>query len=94
MLTPMAAVLGVPAYTYKGIYKELHKSGGKPLNEFIMAARTADGLEDWTTSTVEEREQILARWKEIQPDLKKITSHGSQSNHRTSTNPTVTQPSG
>ena len=82
----MAAVLGVPAYTYKGIYKQLHKSGGKPLNEFIMAARTADGLEDWTTSTVEEREQILARWQEIQPELNKITSHGSQSNHKPSTN--------
>jgi hypothetical protein len=83
----MAAVLGVPAYTYKGIYKELHKSGGKPLNEFIMAARTADGLEDWTTSTVEEREQILARWQQIQPNLKKTTSSGSQSSQQTATSP-------
>ena len=78
-----AGILGVPAYTYKGIHKELRKSRGKPLQEFIMAARTADGLEDWTASTEEERGQIISRWQEIQPELKKVKSylekHPSQS---------------
>ena len=77
-LMTLAAILGVPAYTYKGIYKELRKSRGIPLQEFIIAARTADGLEDWTASTAQEREQIITSWHEIQPELKKAPSHRSK----------------
>ena len=86
----MAAILGVPAYTYKGIYKELRKSRGKPVQEFIIAARTADGLEDWTASTAEEREQILSRWYEIQPALTRSRSHHSK--HSSQSTPQVPHP--
>ena len=50
-----------------------------------MAARTADGLEDWTTSTAGEREQILAKWNEIQPNIKKVNTHGEKPVQRSST---------
>ena len=84
----LAAILGVPAYTYKGIYKELRKSRGKPLQEFIIAARTADGLEDWTASTLQEREQIISRWHEIQPELRKSPSlHNKHRSQNTPTSP-------
>jgi len=75
-LTALAAILGVPGYAYKGIYKELRKSRGKNVQDFIIAARTADGLEDWEASTVSEREKIVSRWHEIQSDLGKALIHG------------------
>ena len=70
-LTPFTAILGVPGYTYKGIYRELRKSRGKPVEDFLVAGRVAEGIEDWETSTELEREQIVSRWREIEPEIRK-----------------------
>ena len=82
-LTALAAILGVPGYTYKGIYKELRKSRGKNVENFIIAAREADGLEDWQASTALEQDHIVSRWHEVQTELRKASTHGKSSSQAT-----------
>lgn len=63
-----------------GIYKELHKHFGSSVQNYIIAARTAQGYEDWKKSTIEERMDIVARWHEVQIDLskeKELARHNS-----------------
>lgn len=55
----------------KGIYKELQKYRGPGIENYIIAARTAQGYEDLEHSTPEERHDIGSRWRVLQKDLKK-----------------------
>ena len=66
-----AAIWGLPGYTFQGIYKELQKSSGSNVQNYIIAARTAQGYEDWRSSTQEERLDIVRRWQITQVDLAK-----------------------
>lgn len=54
-----------------GIYKELQKLFGSSVQNYIIAARTAQGYEDWRESTLEERLVVVGRWHEIQIELGK-----------------------
>lgn len=54
-----------------GIYKELQKHFGSSVQNYIIAARTAQGYEDWKKSNLEERLDIVARWHKVQIDLNK-----------------------
>lgn len=54
-----------------GIYKELQKLFGSSVQNYIIAARTAQGYEDWRNSTREERLAVVGRWHEIQAELGK-----------------------
>lgn len=54
-----------------GIYKELQKHFGSSVQNYIIAARTAQGYEDLRKSNLEERLDIVARWHEVQVDLSK-----------------------
>ena len=71
MLKPGAAVFSIPGYTMKGVYKELQKQMGSSVNNYIIAARTAQGFDDWQHASDEERQDIIQRWKHLQKDLKK-----------------------
>lgn len=68
---PGAAIFGLPAYTMKGIYKELQLSMGSSVQNYIIAARTAQGYDDWQSSSQDEREDIVRRWYVLQRDMKK-----------------------
>ena len=70
-LKPGAAIFGIPGYTMKGVYKELQKFSGSSVQNYIIAARTAQGYDDWQKSSPEERLEVVQRWKSIQKDLKK-----------------------
>ena len=70
-LKPGAAFFAIPGYTMKGVYKEMSKRFGSSVQNYIVAARTAQGYDDWNASTVEERADIVARWKHMQKDIKK-----------------------
>ncbi len=70
-LKPGAAIFGIPGYTMKGVYKEMQKQFGSSVQNYIIAARTAQGFDEWQASGVEERQIIVARWKELQKNLKK-----------------------
>ncbi|KAI9817207.1 MAG: hypothetical protein M1827_001320 [Pycnora praestabilis] len=71
VLKPNAAVWSIPGYTFKGIYKEIQKHLGSSVQNYIIAARTAQGYEDWGTSTQEERLDIVSRWHTTKLDLQK-----------------------
>ncbi|TKA80691.1 hypothetical protein B0A55_03687 [Friedmanniomyces simplex] len=70
-LKPGAAIFGIPGYTMKGVYKEMQKQFGSSVQNYIIAARTAQGYDEWQASTVEEREEVVARWRALQRDLKR-----------------------
>lgn len=70
-LKPGAAIFGIPGYAMKGVYKEMQKQFGSSVQNYIIAARTAQGFDDWQSSSVEERADVVRRWKEMQKDLKK-----------------------
>lgn len=71
MYANFAAVMGLPAYTFKGIYKELQKYHGSSVQNYIVAARTAQGYDEWTRSKEEERLDAVRRWHDIQLELVK-----------------------
>ncbi|KAK4694854.1 hypothetical protein P7C71_g2788, partial [Lecanoromycetidae sp. Uapishka_2] len=85
VLKPGAAIWGLPGYTFKGIYKELQKHLGSSVQNYIVAARTAQGYEDWHNSSQAERLDVVSRWQAIQVDIEKEkhhVRHGSfQGNH-------------
>lgn len=68
---PGAAIFGIPAYTMKGVYKELQQQMGSSVQNYIIAARTAQGYDELKSSTQQEREDIIRRWYVVQRDLKK-----------------------
>lgn len=70
-LKPGAAIFGLPAYHMKGVYKELQSVFGSSVNNYIIAARTAQGYDDWQRSSAEERADVVSRWRELNKDLKK-----------------------
>lgn len=71
LLKPGAAMWGLPGYTAKGIYAELQKHFGSSVQNYIIAARTAQGYEEWKKSTPEERTSVIANWKATQVELHK-----------------------
>ena len=65
------AFWGIPGYTFKGIYKELQKHLGSSVQNYIIAARTAQGYDEWMSSTREERLGVVSRWHATQLELNK-----------------------
>lgn len=70
-LLSFEAIWGLPGYTFKGIYKELQKHLGSSVENYIIAARTAQGYDDWRKSSTQERHDIVARWHAAQIELGK-----------------------
>ncbi|KAI7493391.1 UDP-Glycosyltransferase/glycogen phosphorylase [Hortaea werneckii] len=70
-LKPGAAIFGLPGYTMKGMYKEMQRMFGSSVQNYIIAARTAQGFDEWRASTPEERGDIVRRWQLLQKDIKK-----------------------
>ncbi|KFX91457.1 hypothetical protein V490_05886 [Pseudogymnoascus sp. VKM F-3557] len=62
---PGAAIWGLPGYTMMGLHKEVRKMFGASVQAYIISARTAQGYEQWRTSTKEEQQYITSRWKGI-----------------------------
>lgn len=71
VLKPGAAIWGLPGYTFKGIYAEVQKHFGSSVQNYIIAARTAQGYEEWKASSVEQRSTIIAAWKSTQFELRR-----------------------
>jgi hypothetical protein len=55
-----------------GVHKEVRKMFGSSVLNYIIAGRTAQGYEDAQYSTVEERHDILLRWKEHKAEYQSI----------------------
>ena len=74
------AFLGLPGYTFKGIYQEIQKHLGSSVQNYIVAARTAQGYDEWHHSTPQERLDVVSRWQGIQVEVEKekhSVRHGS-----------------
>lgn len=76
VLKPGAAVWGIPAYTSKGIYMELFKHYGANVDNYILASRTAQGLEDVANSSPEERAAVVKHYKELRPYIRRKKNVG------------------
>lgn len=57
-----------------GIHKEVRKIFGSSVQTYIISARTAQGYEQWKSSTNEERQSILRHWQTMRPNS--IDIHG------------------
>lgn len=71
VLKPGAAFFGIPGHTMKGVYKEMQKLFGSSVQNYIIAARTAQGFEEYQKSSPEERRDVVMRWQVLQKNLKK-----------------------
>ncbi|KAK3699130.1 hypothetical protein LTR37_016604 [Vermiconidia calcicola] len=68
---PAAGGMGIAGYTMKGVYKEMLKNFGSSVQNYIIAARTAQGYDEWQASSEAERRDVVVRWQAMQKDLKK-----------------------
>ncbi|OQV02975.1 hypothetical protein CLAIMM_08082 [Cladophialophora immunda] len=66
-LKAMAALFGFPAYTLKGLHKGFRWREALDFDQYIHAARMAQGEEEWNKATVEEKNDIVRRWDELAP---------------------------
>lgn len=70
ILIPLA-FMSLPAYTFSGIYKELQKHFGSSVQNYVVAARLAQGYEDLAASTEQQRLDAVKRWQATQVELHK-----------------------
>ena len=64
-------VLGGTTYGVRAIYKVIKKRMGAGTLSFILAAHFAQGFEEERASSEEERLDVLRRWHELAPELKR-----------------------
>lgn len=69
MLNRTIAVWSLTGYTMSGIYQEIQKRFGESVENYIMASRCAQGLNDLSTCTTEEKENILTNWSLFEADV-------------------------
>lgn len=83
------AIWGLPGYTMNGLYKELQKAFGPSVQNYVLAARAAQGFDEWKASTEAERLQVISRWHNTHADLAK-----EKKERRTGEHPGVPKSSG
>ena len=57
------------------MYKEIQKHLGSSVQNYIVAARTTQGFQEWNESKREERLDVISRWQAVQVDLTKQKEH-------------------
>ncbi|KAL3431045.1 hypothetical protein BDV09DRAFT_9509 [Aspergillus tetrazonus] len=68
---PGAAFYGILGHTMQGVSKEVQKLFGSDVQSYIIASRAAQGYEEWLQGSEAEKQDVIARWKLIQKELKK-----------------------
>lgn len=66
-----------------GVYKELQKHFGSSTQNYIIAARTTQGFEDWKASSQEDRLDVVARWHSVKIEINKERQQEHENSHRT-----------
>jgi hypothetical protein len=59
-----AAGLSIPAYTLKGVEKQFEKRHNRPLVAQLLAIRIRQSLASFEHVTQQEKDDVIARWKE------------------------------
>jgi hypothetical protein len=67
----MGGAWSVPGYAMKGLYQEMVKSKGKSVQNYIIAARIAQGYEEASTVSQQERDAIVRTWHQMKGGIKK-----------------------
>lgn len=79
VVKPGAGIYGLPGYAMKGIYKEVQLRFGKSVNNYIIAARTAQGWEMFLAIDKEEQSQIVHRYLKLLDEVKRRKTCGEDS---------------
>jgi UDP:flavonoid glycosyltransferase YjiC (YdhE family) len=77
ILKPTAGIWGLPGYAAKGIHAGLQKYFGSSVQNYIIAARTAQGYDEWKDSTPEQRTTIITAWQGMQDELSQKSRRAS-----------------
>ncbi|KAE9377675.1 glycosyltransferase family 1 protein [Stipitochalara longipes BDJ] len=77
------------SYGMRALFKSIKQKLGSDTLSFILAAHFAQGFEEMKHSTEEQRQDVLRRWQEMSPVLKKEQT-GSSSSSTYSLTPTST----
>lgn len=56
-----------------GVYKEIRKHFGTSVQNYIIAARTTQGFQEWNVSSREERMTVINQWRIAQTSVQKQT---------------------
>lgn len=74
----MGGAWSVPGYAMKGLYQEMIKSKGKSVQNYIIAARIAQGYDEATSVSQRERDDIISRWNYVKVGIKKKRNPGAE----------------
>ncbi|KAJ4316704.1 hypothetical protein N0V94_005317 [Neodidymelliopsis sp. IMI 364377] len=74
----MGGAWAVPGYAMKGLYQEMIKSKGNGVQNYIIAARIAQGYDESTTVSAQERADIVSKWKIVKVSMKKKKNPGGE----------------
>jgi hypothetical protein len=72
----MGGAWAVPGYAMKGIYQEMIKNKGKSVQNYIIAARIAQGYEEANGMSDKDRDAIVSQWKYVKVGIKKKKNLG------------------
>jgi len=64
-------VIGGRPYGLRALFDQIRKHMGSDTLSFILAAHFAQGFEEVRSSTEDERLDVLRRWQQLAPDLKR-----------------------
>jgi hypothetical protein len=79
VVKPGAGIYGLPGYAMKGIYKEVQRHFGKSVDNYIIAARTAQGWEMFLQIDKDEQMQIVHRYLRLMEEVKRKKIVGEDS---------------
>ncbi|KAI0626095.1 Glycosyltransferase family 1 protein [Pyrenophora tritici-repentis] len=74
----MGGAWSVPGYAMKGLYQEMVKNKGKDVQNYIIAARVAQGYEEAAGVTQEERDAVVKIWADVKSGIKKKRNPGAE----------------
>ncbi|KAI0457485.1 hypothetical protein F5B21DRAFT_464572 [Xylaria acuta] len=70
ILKPAAGAWGLPAYAMAGVHAEIRSLFAQSAHKYIVASRISQSNQDFNDSSVEEREDIEARWLTLRGNMK------------------------
>lgn len=76
VVKPAAGIYGLPGYAMKGVYKEIQKHFGASVQNYIIAARTAQGWEMWLQCDKDEQTDIVHRYLKLVDEVKRKKGMG------------------
>ncbi|CAE7219504.1 hypothetical protein PTNB73_09883 [Pyrenophora teres f. teres] len=74
----MGGAWSVPGYAMKGLYQEMVKNKGKDVQNYIIAARVAQGYDEASGVTQEERDAVVKIWAGVKSGIKKKRNPGAE----------------